>query len=69
VGAGVAAYNNLVPVRITARTHAKVTGLFGGLALVAPGVVPVTEWRPGHAPVHGVSADMYAGLATTGRPR
>ena len=27
-------------------------------------VVPVSEWRPGHAPVRGVSADVYAGLAT-----
>jgi hypothetical protein len=42
--------------------------LFGGLPLVAPGIVPVSEWRPGHAPVHGVSADMYAGLATTRQP-
>jgi hypothetical protein len=69
VGAGVAAYNNLVPAGITARSHAQVTALFGGLALVSPGVVPVSEWRPGHAPVRGESADMYAGLATTGRPR
>ena len=69
VSAGVAAYNNLVPAGITARSHAQVTALFGGLSLVSPGVVPVTEWRPDHAPVHGVSADMYAGLATTRRPR
>jgi S-adenosyl methyltransferase len=70
VGAGVAAYNSLVPAGITARSHAQVTALFGGLPLVPPGVVPVSEWRPGHAPVHGASADMYAGLATvTGRPR
>jgi len=70
VGAGVAAYNSLVPAGITARSHAQVTALFGGLPLVPPGVVPVSEWRPGHAPGHGVSADMYAGLATvTGRPR
>jgi hypothetical protein len=68
VGAGVAAYNNLVPDGITARTHAQVTALFGGLSLVAPGVVPVSEWRPDHAPVHGVSADMYAGLAITRQP-
>jgi len=67
VTAGVAAYNALVPAGITARSHAQVTALFGGLPLVAPGVVPVLEWRPGHAPVHGVSADMYAGLATTRR--
>jgi len=68
VAAGVAAYNALVPAGITARTHAQVTALFGGLPLAPPGVVPVTEWRPDHAAVHGVSADMYAGLATiTGR--
>jgi S-adenosyl methyltransferase len=66
----VAAYNNLVPAGITARSHAQVTALFGGLPLVPPGVVPVTEWRPDHAPVHGVSADVYAGLATVrGRSR
>ena len=68
VGAGVAAYNTLVPAGITARSHPQITDLFGGLALVAPGVVPVSEWRPDHAPLHGVSADMYAGLATTRRP-
>lgn len=69
VGAGVAAYNALVPAGITARTHREVTALFGDLALVAPGVVPVSEWRPDHAPVRGVSADVYAGLATVRRSR
>jgi O-methyltransferase involved in polyketide biosynthesis len=68
VGAGVAAYNALVPAAITARTHREVTALLGGLSLVAPGVVPVSEWRPDHAPVRGVSADVYAGLATVRRP-
>jgi SAM-dependent methyltransferase len=67
VGAGVAAYNALVPVGLTARTHREVAALFGRLALIPPGVVPVSEWRPDHAPVRGVSADMYAGLATTRR--
>jgi SAM-dependent methyltransferase len=69
VASGVAAYNALVPAGITARSHAQVTALFGRLSLVPPGVVPVSEWRPGHAPVHGVSADVYAGLAVTGRSR
>jgi hypothetical protein len=69
VGAGVAAYNALVPAGITARTHREVTALFGGLGLVAPGVVPVSEWRPDHAPVRGVSADVYAGLAMVRRSR
>jgi hypothetical protein len=57
----------LAPTGITARTQAEVTALFGQLSLVSPGVVPVSEWRPDQAP-HGVSADMYAALATTGRP-
>lgn len=64
VSSAVAAYNALVPAGITARSHAEVTGLIGRLSLVAPGVVPVSEWRPDHAPLHGVSADVYAGLAT-----
>jgi len=67
VRAGVAVYNAHVPVGITARTHREVIGLFVGLALVPPGVVPVSEWRPDHAPVHGVTPDVYAGLATITR--
>jgi hypothetical protein len=69
VAAGVAAYNNLVPAGITARSHAQVTALFGGLPLVAPGVVPVNEWRPAVDGQSSQGADMYAGLATTRRPR
>ena len=64
VSSAVAAYNALVPAAITARSHAQVTSLLGRLSLVAPGVVPVSEWRPDHAPLHAVSADVYAGLAT-----
>lgn len=63
VTSGVAAYNALVPAGITPRSHAQVTALLDGLALVAPGVVPIAEWRP--AVCDGRSADMYAGLATT----
>jgi hypothetical protein len=69
VASGVAAYNALVPAGITARTHAQVTDLFGGLPLVPPGIVPVAEWRPAHIGPPGQSADVYAGLATTRRPR
>ncbi len=67
---GVDAYNALVPIGITARTHAQVTALLGGLPLVAPGVVPVTEWRPDFRARPGQGVDMYAGMATTtGRSR
>jgi hypothetical protein len=70
VASGVAAYNALVPAAITARSHAQVTALFGGLSLVPPGVVPVAEWRPAVCGQSGQGADMYAGLATiTGRSR
>jgi hypothetical protein len=67
VSAGVAAYNAMVPVGVTTRSHAEATALFGGLPLIPPGVVPVTEWRPDHVCLHGVSADLYGGLAYTGR--
>jgi S-adenosyl methyltransferase len=68
VTAAVAAYNTLAPVPVTPRSHAEVTGLFGGLPLVAPGVVPVTEWRPAVAGLpHRMTADLYAGVARTGQ--
>jgi hypothetical protein len=61
VGEGVAAYNALVPTPVVARSHAQVTGLFGDLALVPPGVVPVNEWRSGTV-TEGV-IDVYGGVA------
>lgn len=67
VRSGVTAYNALVPAGIMARSHSEVTALFGGLSLVAPGVVPVAEWRPDSGYWPGQPADLYAGLATTGR--
>jgi len=70
VSAAATAYNTLAPVPVTPRTHAQVTGLFGGLPLLPPGVVPVTEWRPRHGKGFG-PADLYAGAARIprrGRP-
>jgi S-adenosyl methyltransferase len=69
VAAGVAAYNALVPAGITARSHTQVTALFGGLPLVAPGVVPIAEWRPAVYDQAGHGADLYAGLATIRQSR
>jgi S-adenosyl methyltransferase len=63
VAAATAAYNNLAPVPVTARTHAQVTALFGRLPLLAPGVVPVTEWRPEVADPFGQPADLHGGVA------
>jgi S-adenosyl methyltransferase len=61
VGGGVEAYNALVPTPIFPRTHAQVTGLFAGLSLIAPGVVPVAEWRPQSVVLQ--VTDVYAGIA------
>ena len=63
VTAGVAAYNTRVPAGLIPRTHSQVSALFGALPLVAPGVVPVTEWRPVIAGHSRQPADMYGGLA------
>lgn len=61
VGEGVAAYNATVSAPITARSHAQVTGLLGGLQPIAPGVVPVAEWRPDK--VCREITDVYAFVA------
>jgi hypothetical protein len=66
VGAGVTVYNSLVPTAVMPRSHTQVSALFGGLPLVPPGVVPLTEWRSTVAGPSGASCDMYAGLARTG---
>jgi len=63
VTAGVKAYGALVSTPLIARTHTQVTGLFGGLPLVPPGVVPLTEWRPIVAGALSQTVDMYAGVA------
>jgi S-adenosyl methyltransferase len=58
------AYNALVPAGITPRSHVQVTGLFGGLSLIPPAVVPISEWRPTAGSWYLRPADLYAGLAT-----
>jgi hypothetical protein len=65
VTVGVAAFNALVPTTLIPRSHAQVSGLFGGLPLVPPGVVPLTEWRPALGGPAPRNADMYAGIAHT----
>jgi len=67
VTAAIQAYNTQAPVPVTARTHAQVTALFGDLPLLAPGVVPITQWRPptGQLPQ---PADLHAGLARIPHP-
>ncbi len=63
VTAAAGAYNATSPIPVTARTHAQVTSLFGGLPLLPPAVVPVTEWRPEPGQHTGQAADLHAGVA------
>jgi O-methyltransferase involved in polyketide biosynthesis len=67
VGEAVDAYNKAVPTPVIARTHSRVTGLFAGLQMVAPGVVPVNEWRPDAIAREVV--DLYGGVARIARRR
>jgi hypothetical protein len=62
IGAAARAYRELVPAGVTPRSHTQVTGLFGGLPLVAPGVVPIAEWRPSVIDPLPTQADLYGGL-------
>lgn len=64
VTSGVAAYNaNGIPTR--ARSKAEVEALFGGLDLVAPGVVLVNRWLPDDETPAAIDAHvhMYGGIA------
>src|SRR5262249_59762280 len=65
VAAGVATYNSLVPTALNPRSHTQVSALFGGLPLVPPGGVPITEWRPTLGCPSARYVDMYAGAACT----
>ena len=44
------------------RTYSRVAAFFGGLALVAPGVVRIADWRPDQDFADADDAWMYAGL-------
>ncbi len=66
VSAAATAYNATSPVPVTARTHAQITSLFGGLPLLPPGVMPVSEWRPGPGAVPQ-PCDVHGGVARVGR--
>jgi O-methyltransferase involved in polyketide biosynthesis len=69
VAAATTAYNDLAPVPVTARSHAEVTALFGGLPLLSPGVVPVSEWRIQAGNPFGQPADLHAGVARIAQAR
>jgi hypothetical protein len=61
VNGAVRAYNKQVPAPVIARTYPQVAELFAGLPLIAPGITPVSEWRPDT--ITRPVTDLYAGVA------
>ena len=52
-----------MPVKQTYRTHAQVMRFFGGLELAEPGLVRVTEWRPGSPAEAAMPTALWGGVA------
>ena len=67
LGESMRRYNEQSPVRLTARTHAQVSGFFAGLDMVEPGLVQLHRWRPGTADV--ASGRELANYGGVGRKR
>jgi hypothetical protein len=55
--------NRLLSQPSTYRSRAEVTGFFGGLELIPPGVVPIQEWRPATQEEASAVAAMWGGVA------
>jgi hypothetical protein len=66
VAAATAAYNSLCPVPVTARSHAQITALFGGLPLQPPGVASGSSYVAYHEDPNG--KDSAGGRAAGTRP-
>jgi hypothetical protein len=58
--------NRLLSQPSTYRSQAQVTGFFGGLQLVDPGVVPIQRWRPDTEEEAAAVAAMWGGVAVKG---
>jgi S-adenosyl methyltransferase len=57
-------YNEASPVPYYLRAPQQITGFFDGLALVEPGVVPVSHWRPDSSLTEvDVESAVYGGVA------
>src|SRR5262249_39625721 len=55
--------NELMPAKLTFRSHSDVARLFDGLDLVAPGLVRVPEWRPDSRATRANPAAVGGGVA------
>jgi S-adenosyl methyltransferase len=54
--------NRLMSQRVTLRGHAEVARFFGGLELVASGVVRIPEWRPDSPADVATPATVWGGV-------
>jgi hypothetical protein len=52
-----------------ARSPEQIAGLLDGLQVTAPGVVPVTRWRPEPDPFPALDVPAWGGLGRKARPR
>jgi S-adenosyl methyltransferase len=69
VSAAVAAWNARVEPGLHPRSSSEVLGMFGGLPLQWPGVVPVTRWLPSFRDAPGRPVDICGGLAQVPLPQ
>jgi hypothetical protein len=58
-----AACDTLVTGPPHSRSEAEIASLFGGLPPQWPGVVPVSQWRPGYESAPGRYVEVYGGVA------
>jgi S-adenosyl methyltransferase len=63
IAAATSRLNNLSHQQFTLRTNAEVTGLFGGLEILEPGVVRVEDWRPDSEIDQRYVSAMWGGVA------
>jgi hypothetical protein len=69
MSAAVAAWNACVVPRLHPRSSSEVLGMFAGLPLQWPGVVPVTRWLPSFRDAPGRPVDICGGLAQVPLPQ
>jgi hypothetical protein len=59
-----AAYSQAARIAYHPRDPAQVTGLFDGLTLTGPGVVPISQWRPDPSPFTAPPVPAWGGIGS-----
>ena len=58
-----ASLNQMMPVKVTFRSHQGVSGFLDGLDILEPGVVPIPRWRPAAPADADLPTIMWGGVA------